>query len=208
MSGMEKERIRLSHYAEDAFEPPLTPETIGLIENAEILIVATLLPNYTPKYIQEALSHARPSCLKVLIVQGYLRNVRDDDVIELRGFPEASDVLPNFDIAVFSDDDHPEAEKLAMEWKEASPNTQLVMTQGPEGASIIEEDGLRNIPTTPVPLDEIVDSVGCGDIFAAALSYHYFKGKDISSAILAAHRAARHKLLATNAKDEVKSSQK
>lgn len=208
MSGKEKERIRLSHHAEDATEPPLTPETIGLTENAEILTVATLLPNYSPRYIQEALSHARPSCLKVLIVQGYLRSVNKNDVIELRDFPEAASVLPNFDIAVLSDDDHPDALALAMTWKKASPATQIIMTQGPQGASIIEEEGPRNIPTTPVPLDQIVDSVGCGDIFTAALAYHYFKGKDIASAVQAAHRAARHKLLATNATNTVTALQK
>jgi sugar/nucleoside kinase (ribokinase family) len=198
MSGKEKERIRYSYYAQEATEPPLTPETIGLIENAEILAVTTLLPNYSPSYIQEALSHARPSCLKVLILQGYLRSVDSDGLIGLRDFPEASGVLPNFDIAIFSDDDHPKAKKLAQSWKKESPQTNIIMTQGPEGASIVEKSGLRHIPTTPVPLDEIVDSVGCGDVFTAALAYHYFKGGDLSAAITAAHRAARRKLLSTN----------
>jgi sugar/nucleoside kinase (ribokinase family) len=198
MSGKEKERIRYSHHAEDATEPPLVPETIRLIESAEILIVATLLPNYTAPYIQEALSHARPSCLKVLIIQGYLRSVDDHGLVGLRDFPEAAGVLPNFDIAVFSDDDHPKAKEFAMKWKRESPATQIILTQGPEGASVIEESKARNIPTTPVPLNEIVDSVGCGDVFAAALAYHYFKGTDLTGAITAAHRAARRKLLATN----------
>lgn len=198
MSGNAKERIRYSYNAQDATAPILTPETIKLIENAEIIIVGTLLPNYSAQYIQETLSHARPSCLKLLIVQGYLRSVDKDGLVGLRDFPEAKGVLPNFDIAVLSDDDHPKALELAQSWKKVSPQTQIILTQGPQGASVIDKDGPRNIPTNPVPLDDIVDSVGCGDIFAAALAYHYFKNNDLTGAIAAAHRAARRKLLATN----------
>ena len=191
-------RTQYAHHVHDSVEPPLTPHNIRLIENAEILIVATLLPNYGASYIQEALSHARPSCLKVLIVQGYLRSVAADGLVGIRDFPESARVLPNFDIVVFSDEDHPQIEELAATWKRQSPMTHIIMTQGPKGASIIEETGPRNIPTTPISHDEVVDSVGCGDVFAAALAYHYFKGTDIAEAITAAHRAARRKLLATN----------
>lgn len=198
MSGREKERIRYSHYADEATEPVLTPEAVELITNAEVLIVATLLPNYTATYVQEALSHARPSCLKVLIVQGYVRAVTKDGLLSLRDFPEASRVLPNFDIAVLSDDDHPNAKVLAQAWKKDVPEVNIILTQGPQGASIIEAETTRNIPTTPVPIEEIVDSVGCGDIFTAALTYHYFRTNDLAGSIMAGHRAARRKLLATN----------
>lgn len=198
-SMKDKKRTQYAHNIDCSPEPSLTPEAIKLIENAEILLVATFLPNYSAAYIKEALSHARPSCLKVLIVQGYLRSIGDDGLVGIRDFPESDGVLPNFDIAVFSDEDHPQIGKLAAKWKEQNPTTHLIMTQGAKGASIIEVDGIRNIPTTPIPLSEIVDSVGCGDVFTAALAYQYFKGSDISSAITAAHRAARRKLLATNA---------
>jgi sugar/nucleoside kinase (ribokinase family) len=201
----DNKRTQYAHYATDSVEPQLTEEIIGLIETAEILIVATLLPGYSAQYIQEALSHARPSCLKVLIVQGYLRSVDADDLVGIRDFPEAAGVLPNFDITVFSNEDHPRIEELAHVWKKQSPNTNIIMTQGPKGASIVEVDGrMRNIPTTPVPPEDIVDSVGCGDVFTAALAYHYFKGKDLAAAITAAHRAARHKLLATNLDSSLK----
>lgn len=197
-------RTQYAHNINSSPEPP-TDGIIELIENAEILFVATFIPNYSADYVKEVLSHARPSCLKVLIVQGYLRSVGKDGLVGVRDFPESKDILPNFDIAVFSDEDHPNIEELASKWKKESPSTQLVMTQGAKGASIIEEDGPRNIPTTPIPQSEIIDSVGCGDVFTAALAYHYFKGgdNDIASAIAAAHRAARRKLLATNATDNV-----
>jgi sugar/nucleoside kinase (ribokinase family) len=199
MSGKEKERIRYSHNADQATAPVLTPETIALIEEAEILVIATLLPNYEASYVQETLSHARPSCLKVLIVQGYLRSVNENDLLGLRDFPEAGKVLPNFDIAVLSDDDHPKALELTQAWKKYVPTTNIVLTQGPQGASVITEDGTpRNIPTTPVAPEVIVDSVGCGDVFTAALTYHYFQNNDLASAIMAGHRAARRKLLSTN----------
>jgi len=200
-------RTQYAYNTTDSSEPSLTPDVVELIENAEIVIVATLLPNYSAAYIKEALSHARPSSLKVLIVQGYLRSISDDGLVGIRDFPESVGVLPNFDIAVFSDEDHPNIVKLAKKWKKESPLTQIIMTQGGNGASIIEKDGsLRNIPTTPFPIEEVVDSVGCGDVFAAALAYHYFKGKDIAGAITAAHRAARRKLSATNLDDDLKTS--
>jgi sugar/nucleoside kinase (ribokinase family) len=198
MSGKEKERIRYSHNAEASTPPELTAEAIGLIEQADILLVTTLLSNYNPSYIAELMSHTSAHCLKALIVQGYLRSVNDDGSISLRDFPEAAEVLPHFNLAVLSDDDHPDALALTQKWKRQVPNTAIILTQGPQGASIIDADNARNIPTTPVSPDQIVDSVGCGDLFMAALAYHYFQTNELSSSIMAGHRAARKKLLSNS----------
>jgi sugar/nucleoside kinase (ribokinase family) len=62
----------------------------------------------------------------------------------------------------------------------------------------MQSNGAHNIPTKPLSEEEIVDSVGCGDIFTAALTYHYFQTKDLVSAIQAGHRAARGNLVSAN----------
>jgi sugar/nucleoside kinase (ribokinase family) len=200
MSGREKDRIRYSHHAEESIEPEITNDVIDLVSKADILVLATLLPNYSPAYVKKLLSHSKPGCLKVLIAQGYLRHVNSDGLISARDFPEAKNIIPQFDLTVYSDDDHPDALNLAKHWKSIAPNTDIIVTQGPQGASIFHGDhSAHNIPTRPMPIEEIVDSVGCGEIFTAAVTYHYYQSRDLVSAVQAAHRAARSKLVLSNA---------
>jgi sugar/nucleoside kinase (ribokinase family) len=174
--------------------PALTPETLGSIAGADILIVATLLPNYSPDYIKELMSHAKPGALKVLCPQGYFRTVTDDKLVVPRDFPEAPAVLPYFDLVIYSEEDHPKAMEMAKIWKQ-DVDTEIIVTQNEKGATIVEKDEAVHIPTTPIAPENIVDSVGCGDIFAASVAAGYYESKDLQTAIQAAHKIAAQKLL-------------
>jgi sugar/nucleoside kinase (ribokinase family) len=138
----------------------------------------------------------RKRCLKVLLPQGYLRYINDDGLVQPKNFDEAYDILPLLDLVVLSDEDHPQANAQAHAWKRASPHTEIILTQNARGASIIHEDKLIHIPTTPIPDKQIIDSVGCGDVFSAATAYYLFATNDIELAIRSGHEAARNKLLA------------
>jgi len=192
-------RIFYTHNAEVSAPPEITPEIIKLVGQADIVILASLLSNYTVEYVQTLMSHAKPSALKALTVQGYLREVDSQGLIHPRDFVEAAAILPLFDVAIFSDADYPQALEIAREWKKKSPTTDIIVTEGPLGASVIGSNTSYDIPTTPVPPKDIIDSVGCGDVFAAALAYHYCQKRDLRVAIKAAHLAARLKLTAAQA---------
>jgi len=71
------------------------------------------------------------------------------------------------------------------------------VTEGSKGASIVETNGRTSIPTTPIDPEDIVDSVGCGDVFAITVAHALWQFGDIQKAIAAGHKAAAEKLLAT-----------
>lgn len=182
-----------AHFAE---APALTPAAVAALEQADIIIVATLLPNYPPDYLKAVLAHGKPSCLKVLSAQGYFGHVEADGTVVPRESALAPQLAPLFDLVMYSEEDHPEALAIAKKWAHGAPQTQVVVTQGPNGATIVNTHGAQHIPATPVPAAKIVDSVGCGDVFGAALAYAFYMSKDLPAAVAKAHRAAGKKLLA------------
>ncbi len=179
-----------------AGEPPLTATTVAALQEADIVIVATLLPNYTPAYIAKVMSHAKPDALRVLCPQGYLRNITTDGLVEPRNFIEATEIIPLFNIVVYSEDDIPNALEDAARWSRLLPGSILV-TQGENGASIVTQEVVTHVPTSPIAPEEIIDSVGCGDVFDAAFAYTYHQTQDLVQSVQAANAAAGEKLRAT-----------
>jgi hypothetical protein len=189
-------RVWRAHNTGWAGEPALTSEVIQAIQSADIIILAVLLSNYTPGYIRQLLSYARPEALRMLCPQGFFRHVEADGLVVPRQFKEAGAVVPLFDVVVYSEEDHPAALDIAKTWKQTM-DTEIVVTRGANGASIVEKDQVIHVPTTPLTPEEIVDSVGCGDVFAATLIHALYVSKDVHKAIVEAHQAARRKLLDT-----------
>jgi sugar/nucleoside kinase (ribokinase family) len=181
-----------------AAAPELTTDAVEALQTADICIVATILPNYPANYIQQIVSQLKPECVTALVSQGYLRTVTADNKIVTRDFVEAVDILPYFDITVLSDEDHPNAIDMAHTWKTMPQARNIILSQGADGASILTAEGSVHIPTTPVPEEEIIDSVGCGDVFLGSLVYEYFQHHDLPKAVAGAHISARKKLLAMN----------
>lgn len=190
-------RIQRCHNLKFADASEITSDVAAIIREADIVVVATLLPNYSAKYVQELLRYAKPPALKVLCPQGYFRHIAGDGLVTIREFNEALDIVPLFDLVMYSEEDYPKAFELAREWKHSSAmaDTKIIVTQSAEGASIIEKNEAVHVPTTPIPHDQIVDSVGCGDTFAATVSYAYWQSQDLEAAVKEAHRAAAEKLV-------------
>jgi sugar/nucleoside kinase (ribokinase family) len=162
---------------------------------ADIVIVATLLPNYTVDYIRQLMRYAPQGSLKVLCPQGYLRDITPEGLVVPRAFHEAVALLPLFDLTIYSEEDTPNALQLAKIW--SADSGAIIVTQGDKGASIVERQQITQIPTTPIPAEEIIDSVGCGDVFDAAVAHNYYLLPDLEMAVRAAHRATAKKLRAT-----------
>jgi sugar/nucleoside kinase (ribokinase family) len=189
-------RIQHCHNLESATPPELTAEAIEAVESADIIVVATLLPNYPATYLKTLLESAKPGTLKVLCPQGYFRSISEEGLVQPRDFEEAPQIVPLFDLVMYSEEDYPRAFELAKTWKRTMP-TEIIVTQSADGATIVSESGEQHIPTTPIAQEDIIDSVGCGDTFAAAVTYNYYLSNDLPSAILEGHAAAAKKLLTT-----------
>lgn len=190
-------RIWKAHNTEFAEAPAITADVKEALQEADIVVVATLLPNYSAAYIQELLSYVQPESLKVLCPQGYFRHIEDDGLVIPRTFAEASEIVPLFDLVIYSEDDHPDAFAIAKEWLEQDATTKIIVTQGPKGASIVTKDEVIAIPTVPLAPEQIVDSVGCGDTFAGTLAFNYRQTGDLEESVKRAHVTAGKKLLAS-----------
>lgn len=187
-------RTQYCHYS-DAPLPDITAEVQTALHGADILYLAPLAPMFTADYVAEIMSYVPSKCLKILSPQGYLRHIGPDDLVLPREFSEAAKILPFFNVVILSDEDHPQADVSAHRWKATSPDTEIIVTLNAQGANIIQPQGVQHVPTSPVPLGQIIDSTGLGDIFSAAVGYNLYKGSDLPSAVKAAHGATREKLL-------------
>lgn len=169
------------------------------IREADVIVFAPILPNYDSLHIEEVMKNSKDDCLKVLLPQGYFREFDEDDNVIFRDFSEADSILNHFDLMTLSEDDYPDVEKLSKKWAKKH-NVDIVVTKGQKGALLITQNGNTLIPTTPIPEEEIVDSVGSGDTFSAALIHHFQESKNLIQAVLFAHEVAGQALKSTHAK--------
>jgi len=191
-------RTRKVHNAESSTAPTLTAESVKVLESADIVIVAVLLPNYPRDFIEQLLQHIPSTALKVLYAQGYLCHVTADGTVVPHHFAEAPQIVPRFDITIMSEEDHPQAFRIAQDWLHNQEKGYVIVTQGEQGASIVTPSTVRSMPTTPIPESQIIDSVGCGDIFSIATACAFYESHNIEQAVRRGHQAASRKLLSSH----------
>lgn len=100
-------RLQRCRHSQHATPAPLDNAARRLVQAADIIVVAPLLPNMSPEYVREVLAERKNNSLAVLSPQGYFRSVEQQETIQPRPFEEASELLPLFDLVVFSEDDCP-----------------------------------------------------------------------------------------------------
>jgi fructokinase len=77
-------------------------------------------------------------------------------------------------------------EESAAQWLRHTYGSKLVcVTRGAKGSLLVGEYAMDEHPGCAV---EVVDTVGCGDAFTAALVYHYLRGASLSTMNEAANR--------------------
>lgn len=109
---------------------------------------------------------------------------------DLRGLDT---LLGAFDI-LFLSGDLAAAERLQP--RSERSGTLLVITHGAEGSTALLNGHRYAEPAVLVPIEERVDTTGCGDAFQAAFVVEYFRRRDIPAALkagaLRASRVIRH----------------
>jgi hypothetical protein len=166
-----------------------------IIESSDALIVAPILPNYQPDYINGILNLGS-NTTKVLLPQGYFRDLDDHGNIIQRQFSEAPKIVPLFDIVILSIEDHKYSRDLAEGWAN-DHDIVVVLTLGSKGCQIFTKDRSVLVETTTVPEKEIKDSVGSGDIFTASFIHQLSTTKDPAKSAEFANKVAGQMLAYT-----------
>ncbi|WP_440709092.1 hypothetical protein [Herbiconiux sp. YIM B11900] len=143
---------------------------------AEALLFAPLLADPPVSVVADYVATVPPGALRMVLLQGYLRepdqvpDARGDLSVGPRVFAEADELLPLFDIAVLSDEDVPEVDRVAGGWAAGHPGVAIVVTRGPRGASVYRDGLRRDVPAHPVGPIASESLIGAGDVFAAELT--------------------------------------
>jgi sugar/nucleoside kinase (ribokinase family) len=183
-------RTQKSYNREDAFAVDLDDSIIEVLRQADIVFFAPQSPIYTKEYIQSVTTNLKSGVLKALIPQGFYRNFDSENNVLVRKFIEAKDILPLMDIVIVSEQDSPTMLAQAKEWAQ-DMNVVSVVTLGEKGAVAFKGGNEILLPTVPLPENEIVDSVGSGDIFSASFAYKYKQAGNLEEAGRFANAVAR-----------------
>jgi hypothetical protein len=78
------------------------------LRQSDAIIFAPLLPVDALSYVAELSSHVPRRSLKAVLPQGFMRHVDELGKVWPQEFANALEILPHFDLAIISSDDHPE----------------------------------------------------------------------------------------------------
>ena len=191
-------RTQKSYNRDCAFAVKLDNSIIDALRQADIVFFAPQQPIYTKEYIESIVANLKRDTLKVLLPQGFYRNFDSDNNVLVREFMEAKEILPLMDIVIVSEQDFPNMVDQAKNWS-LSMSTIPVVTLGAKGAIAFKHGEEVLLPAIPVTENEIIDSVGSGDIFSASFAYRYIQTNDIKAAGRFANAVARQCLFYTAA---------
>lgn len=163
-------------------------DLISHIKQSDIIFFAPLTPAYEVQYVKKCFSYAPKTTLKILLPQGYYRDFTEEDEVVQRIFIEADALLPLFDFVIVSEQDHQDMFSIARKWAKV---IKVIMTLGSKGALCMSGTQSHMLEVIPVSVNQIVDSVGSGDIFSASFGYRYFLTKDIYTSLEFANDIAR-----------------
>ena len=169
---------------------PLDRVTHRRLAHSDIVIVAPLLNTFSAEYIERVFAPVPSTALKVLLPQGYFREVGADHRIRQTGFADCARILPFFDLVIFSDEDCDDALGRAAQWSIENPRTRIVVTQNKHGATLFEAGRRQTVAATPVETVDSLVTIGAGDVFSAHLALAYFASGDLAQAVAQANAAA------------------
>lgn len=174
-------RLQKAHNRKAANPVPADNKTKEILISSDIVFIAPLLSNLPPEYLRKMLSHVKLKALKVLLPQGYCRDFNAEDNLQTRPFNEDGKILPLVDIVIVSRQDHPDILALAKKWANRHKII-IIVTLGEKGALAVVKEKEIPLPTKAVLENEIVDSIGSGDIFSAGFAYRYQQTHDLKEA--------------------------
>ncbi|GAA1000678.1 PfkB family carbohydrate kinase [Subtercola frigoramans] len=183
--GLRRQECQASAAAEPV---PLNEAISARLASTDILVVAPLLPTFTADYVRQLAGGVPSHAVTILIAQGYLRDVTDDAVVVKRAFSEHAEILPLFDLVVFSDEDISDALVVARNWSGLYPRVRFVVTQNSAGATIFSAGSATHVAAHPI--DTVGQAIGTGDVFSAEFALSYFHSGDAVAAVAEANVAA------------------
>ena len=167
---------------------PIDKEFKTIIASSDVIFFAPITPDFSIDYVENFITLAKKDSVKILIPQGYYRNFDKDDNVIQRDFIEAEKLIPLFDFVIVSDQDHKDINNIAKSW---AGKTNVIITMGDKGAMHLYRSNSIFAPVDPVKPEDVVDSVGSGDIFSAAFGYKFFLTKNIKQSLEFANNIAR-----------------
>ena len=167
---------------------PIENKLKKIISKSDVIFLAPLIPDYSSQYVKNLLKTARSNCLKILLPQGYYRSFDKENNVIQRNFIEAKSIISLFDFIVVSEQDHRNIKGLVQRWSE---KTHVIMTLGEKGSSCFYKNEFIHRSVEKVKLEDIIDSVGSGDIFSASFGYRYYLTRDITKSLEFANNIAR-----------------
>jgi sugar/nucleoside kinase (ribokinase family) len=186
----EGKRIQKCFYSEQAFPIPFDQTLIEFVSTADVICLAPLTPNFAPEYVRQISRYRKTGSITVLLPQGYYRKFDSLGNVKVREFEEANLIVPYMDVIIVSQEDHSDMLSIANKW--SSQFSKIVaVTQAKNGAMVFEKGIKVSVPTIPVPVDEIVSSIGAGDAFAAGFMYKYNLNHNATDAAAFANSIAR-----------------
>lgn len=166
----------------------ITHRLVQILKQADILFFTPLTADYKINYVKKFVKMLRPLTLKIFLPQGYLRKPDSGNNVIERDFREADQLISLFDFIIISNQDLKKSIKPVESWSE---KTTVVVTLGDKGAVCVFKKRKIFVSVKKVPTDQIVDSVGSGDIFAAVFGYRYWLTKDVKKSLTLANHIAR-----------------
>jgi 1D-myo-inositol 3-kinase len=118
-------------------------------------------------------------------LQGWLRRPGADGTVEPTIASEAADPPRGLRAAVFSEEDHPEAEFMAQQL--ARRGLIVALTRGRRGSTILQGEQRWEIPAAPA---NEVDPTGAGDVFGISITLALARGASAPEAAAAAAKIA------------------
>lgn len=189
------QRTQYCHSSDSDQVVELRKDTTDLIQKTDILIVAPQLPNYSKEYIEEIIKLAPKNCLKVILPQGYMRQIGPDDKVSQRDFTEAALILPYFDVVIASEEDYSGILDLAPRWSEYKQHSSIIITQAEKGATVFDSGKSEHIAAKPIPFGDIKNPVGSGDVFSAQVAIGLYNKLSPYEAVDQANKATAKSLL-------------
>ncbi|KKU87038.1 MAG: hypothetical protein UY16_C0041G0005 [Candidatus Gottesmanbacteria bacterium GW2011_GWA2_47_9] len=166
------------------------------LQSSALTFVAPLLPTIPVSYVRFIRNAMPPSGLLTLLPQGYYRAFDSENRVIPREFVEADELIRIVDLIIASEEDSPDFRKQAKQWA-ASSNCLIVVTLGDKGAAAYKGNEEIMLSTRAVAQEDVVDTVGSGDIFSAVFALHYQKTRNIREAGRFANEIARQCLFYT-----------
>lgn len=190
-SGVRRQKVQ--RY-ENVSEVQLSDRNIEQLSQADLFIFAPLLPSFSGDYVRQITESLPQTALKVILPQGYFRQVGKDRNITRRDFSEAAEITPLFDMMILSDEDVDAPINHIAMWHSFNKNLKIIVTENCAGATVYTHENELHIPTTPIGADDIINPIGTGDVFSIACSYQFARTENLALAVRSGHEAAAKSL--------------